>query len=171
MPQLNRDTRHYVTIILNGEPVSGYAEPRTLLSDFLIQELGVTSSHVGCEHGVCGACTVRLDDTLARACLMFAVQADGRRIDTAEGLVGKDGELSDLQRAFRRHHALQCGYCTPGILMSLDVYLGQNPDPTVAEVREMLSGHICRCTGYVGMVNAVMDVVSTRKAGESEAAG
>ena len=171
MPQLNRDTRHYVTIILNGEPVSGYAEPRTLLSDFLIHELGVTSSHVGCEHGVCGACTVRLDDTLARACLMFAVQADGRRIDTAEGLVGKDGELSDLQRAFRRHHALQCGYCTPGILMSLDAYLAQNPDPTVAEVREMLSGHICRCTGYVGMVNAVMDVVSTRKAGESEAAG
>ncbi len=168
MPQLKRDTRHRVTIVLNGEPATGYADPRMLLSDFLAHELGVTSNHVGCEHGVCGACTIRLDGTLARTCLMFAVRVDGRRIDTAEGLAGRDGKLSDLQQAFRRHHALQCGYCTPGILMSLSAYLETNPAPTEEEIREMLSGHICRCTGYVGMVHAVLDLVSQRPAGKSK---
>ena len=160
MPQLNKDARHGVTIELNGRLVSGDAEPRMLLSDFLISELGVTSTHVGCEHGVCGACTLRIDGTLARACLTLAVQADGKRVETAEGLVDADGELSELQKAFRKHHALQCGYCTPGILMSLTDYLEHNPKPTEDELRDMLSGHICRCTGYVGIVRAVLDYVS-----------
>ena len=160
MPQLNKDARHPVTIELNGRFVSGDAEPRMLLSDFLIQEIGVTSTHVGCEHGVCGACTVLIEGVVARACLTLAVQADGKRIETAEGLVGANGELSDLQKAFRKHHALQCGYCTPGILMSLTDYLEHNPKPTEDELRDMLSGHICRCTGYVGIVRAVLDYVS-----------
>ena len=160
MPQLNKDARHPVTIELNGRFVSGDAEPRMLLSDFLIQEIGVTSTHVGCEHGVCGACTVLIEGVVARACLTLAVQADGKRIETAEGLVDADGELSELQKAFRKHHALQCGYCTPGILMSLTDYLEHNPKPTEDELRDMLSGHICRCTGYVGIVRAVLDYVS-----------
>ena len=168
MPRLNHDGRHPVTIILNGAPASGYAEPRLLLSDFLAHELGVTSTHVGCEHGVCGACTIRLDGTLARACLMFAVQADGRRIDTAEGLAGTGGALTDLQKAFRRHHALQCGFCTPGILMSVGKFLELNPAPDAEEVRDMLSGHICRCTGYVGIVKAILDVAAKRAAGKAE---
>ncbi|MHA1108590.1 MAG: (2Fe-2S)-binding protein, partial [Alphaproteobacteria bacterium] len=150
MPQLNRDTRHPVTFTLNGKKVSGHAEPRMLLSDFLLNELGLTSMHVGCEHGVCGACTLLLDGKVARSCLTFAVQADGREIETVEGLTGADGELTALQKAFRKHHALQCGYCTPGILMSLTAYLKVNPKPTEEELRDMLSGHLCRCTGYVG---------------------
>ena len=160
MPRLSRDARHRVTVTLNGKPAAGYAEPRMLLSDFLRQELGATGSHVGCEHGVCGACTVRLDGRAVRSCLMFAVQADGRRVDTVEGLADAEGNLNPLQLAFRRHHALQCGFCTPGILMSLGDFLERNPRPTETEVREMLSGHICRCTGYGGIVRAVLDVVS-----------
>ena len=163
MPQLSRDDRHPVTLVVNGARMAGRAEPRLLLSDFLLRELGVTSMHVGCEHGVCGACTIRLDGKIARACLVFAVQADGRRIDTVEGLAADGGELSDLQRAFRRHHALQCGYCTPGILMSLSAWLEDNPAPTEDELRDMLSGHICRCTGYVGMVRAVLELTSPRR--------
>ncbi len=160
MPQLNRDTRHSVTFSLNGKSVSGHAEPRMLLSDFLLNELGTTGMHVGCEHGVCGACTLLLDGVPARACLTFAVQADGRSVETVESLADADGELSGLQKAFRKHHALQCGYCTPGILMSLTAWLKENPKPTEAELRDMLSGHLCRCTGYVGMVHAVLDYVS-----------
>jgi 2-furoyl-CoA dehydrogenase 2Fe-2S iron sulfur subunit len=162
MPQLNRDARHPVTLTLNGEEVSGFAEPRLLLSDFLTHEIGINSAHVGCEHGVCGACTVRIDGTVARACLTFAVQVDGRRVDTAEGLADEDGELNDLQKAFRTHHGVQCGYCTPGILMSLTAWLEDNPKPTEEAVRDMLSGHLCRCTGYVGMVKAVMAYVEQR---------
>ena len=160
MPRLNRDTRHSISVVINGNKTTGYAEPRMLLSDFLIHELGMTGTHVGCEHGVCGACTVRIDGRAAHACLTFAVQADGRRVDTVEGLADANGELSDLQKAFRRHHALQCGYCTPGILMSLSAYLEANPTPSEEEIRDMLSGHLCRCTGYVGIVRAVMDYVS-----------
>jgi 2-furoyl-CoA dehydrogenase 2Fe-2S iron sulfur subunit len=171
MAQLTRDGRHPVTVILNGAPATGHAEPRMLLSDFLAQELGLTSTHVGCEHGVCGTCTIRLDGILARACLMFAVQADGRRIDTAEGLTDSDGALNDLQQAFRRHHALQCGYCTPGILMSVERFLEFNPAPSAEEVRDMLSGHICRCTGYVGIVNAILEVAAARAAGAPESSG
>ena len=160
MSRLERDARHPLTIILNGKPASGHAEPRMLLIDFLRHEIGATGSHVGCEHGVCGACTVRVDGKAVRACLMYAVQADGRRVDTVEGLAGVEGKLTAMQRAFRRHHALQCGFCTPGILMSLDDFLERTPKPTETELREMLSGHLCRCTGYAGMVRAVLELVS-----------
>ncbi len=160
MPQLNRDQRHRVTVTLNGKEVSGLTEPRMLLSDFLRQILSTNSVHVGCEHGVCGACTVRIDGRAVRSCLMFAVQVDGRRIDTAAGLADDSGQLNALQTAFKKHHALQCGYCTPGILMSVTDFLERNPNPTEKEIKEMLSGHICRCTGYVGIMRAVLNVAS-----------
>ncbi|MDE0459409.1 MAG: (2Fe-2S)-binding protein, partial [Chromatiales bacterium] len=145
MPRLSANTRHRVTVTLNGRHAEGDAEPRLLLSDFLRHQLGATGVHVGCEHGICGACTVRVDGELSRACLMFAVQADGSAIETVEGL--SDGEsLSELQAAFRRHHALQCGYCTPGILMSFTDLLEREPTPDEARVREVLGGHLCRCT-------------------------
>lgn len=160
MPQLNRDERHRVTVTLNGKEVSGITEPRMLLSDFLRQILSTNSVHVGCEHGVCGACTVRIDGRAVRSCLMFAVQVDGCRIDTAAGLADDSGELNALQKAFKKYHALQCGYCTPGILMSVTDFLERNPNPTENEIKEMLSGHICRCTGYVGIMQAVLDVAS-----------
>jgi 2-furoyl-CoA dehydrogenase 2Fe-2S iron sulfur subunit len=156
MPRLSADARHTVHLEVNGRAVEGEAEPRMLLTDFLRQKLGLTGTHVGCEHGVCGACTVQIDGAPARACLTLAVQADGARIRTVEGLA-EPGRLSVLQEAFRRHHALQCGFCTPGILMSLDWYLAQTPDPSEAELREFLSGHICRCTGYVPIVAAALD--------------
>ncbi len=146
-----------VSFVLNGRNVSGPAEPRLLLSDFLRHVLGATGTHVGCEHGVCGACTVRVDGLAMRSCLMLAVQAEGRRIDTIEGLAAADGTLGALQRAFRRHHALQCGFCTPGILMSLADWLPRHPDPSESALREMLSGHLCRCTGYTGIVRAALD--------------
>ncbi len=160
MPRMSGEGDHLIRLTLNGRPVSGRAEPRTLLCDFLRHALGATGTHVGCEHGVCGACTVRVDGEPARSCLMFAVQAQGRSIETVEGLAAANGELSALQRAFRRHHALQCGFCTPGILISLASYLERNPRPSEEQVREVLSGHLCRCTGYTGIVRAAMDVVS-----------
>ena len=163
MPQLTKDARHPVTFTLNGTEVTDHASPRMLLSDFLTHTVGITSCHVGCEHGVCGACTVLIDGVVSRACLTFAVQADGATIETAESLASDEGELSDLQKAFRKHHGLQCGYCTPGILMSLTAYLKDTPDPSEEELRDMLSGHLCRCTGYVGMVKAVLDYCATRK--------
>ena len=162
MPQLKTDGRSSVSFILNGTPVTGYAEPRMLLTDFLREEMGLTEIHVGCEHGVCGACTIRMDGLPARACLTFAVQAEGHRIDTVQSLAGPSGGLTDLQLAFRKHHALQCGYCTPGILMSSSAFLEINPNPSEEEVRDMLSGHLCRCTGYVGMVRAILEVAKTR---------
>ena len=149
--------RHRVTVTVNGRPHSGFAESRTLLSHFPRHELKLFGTHVGCEHGVCGACTVEIDGRAVRSCLRFAVQVDGAEIGTVEGLA-KDGALSPLQEAFRRRHALQCGFCTPGILISATQFLEANPDPTEAEVRDMLSGHICRCTGYEGMVRAILDV-------------
>ena len=151
-----------ISLSLNGIERSGYAESRTLLSDFLRHELGATGTHVGCEHGVCGACTVRVDGVAARSCLMLAVQADGRRIDTVEGLADRDGLLNDLQLAFKRHHALQCGFCTAGILMSCMDYLERVPNPSERQVREMLSGHLCRCTGYTNIVNAVLETARSR---------
>ncbi len=162
MARLSRDQRHRVNLTLNGRAVSGWAEPRMLLADFLRENFGLMSVHTGCEHGVCGACTLRIDGRPARSCLSFAVQADGRRIDTIEGLAEADGTLSDLQAAFRRHHALQCGYCTPGILMSVEAFLETNADPSEEQIRDMLSGHLCRCTGYVGMVRAIADVAARR---------
>ena len=162
MPKLSRGVRHPVSFTLNGRTVSGTAEPRMLLADFLRQELGATDVHVGCEHGVCGACTVRIDGKAVRTCLTFAVQTTGRLVDTVESLAGREGPLTDLQEAFRKHHALQCGYCTPGVLMSLSDYLERVPNPDEEELRDMLSGHLCRCTGYVGMVRAALDVVAQR---------
>lgn len=161
-PVLGRDALHTVHLILDGRPRSGQAQPRLLLSDFLRHGLGATGTHVGCEHGVCGACTVRIDGVAARACLTLAVQADGRRIDTVETPAGADPTLDALKAAFKRHHALQCGFCTAGILMSSADWLqrqraaGHRPDE--AEVRDMLSAHLCRCTGYTPIVDAVMEV-------------
>jgi 2-furoyl-CoA dehydrogenase 2Fe-2S iron sulfur subunit len=151
-----------IDLKLNGHQRSGTCEPRTLLSDFLRQELGATGTHVGCEHGVCGACTVRIDGVAQRACLTLAVQAEGREIATVEGLNKGQDRLSDLQEAFRRNHALQCGFCTAGILMSCADYLERKPDPSETEVREMLSGHLCRCTGYTNIVKAVLETAGAR---------
>jgi 2-furoyl-CoA dehydrogenase 2Fe-2S iron sulfur subunit len=160
MPRLSADARHRVGFVLNGRPVEGQAEPRVLLTDFLRHVLGMTGTHVGCEHGVCGACTIEVDGVPARACLMLAVQADGATLRTVEGLAPEPGRLSLLQQAFRRHHALQCGFCTPGILMSLDNYLRDNPDPNEADIRTFLTGHLCRCTGYVPIVAAALDAAA-----------
>jgi 2-furoyl-CoA dehydrogenase 2Fe-2S iron sulfur subunit len=161
MPRLSAQQRHCVRLILNGRAVEGDAEPRMLLTDFLRHVLGATGTHVGCEHGVCGACTVDIDGAPGRACLTLAVQADGATIRTVEGLAPEPGRLSVLQEAFRRHHALQCGFCTPGILMSLDIYLRGMPSPTETELREFLGGHLCRCTGYVPIVAAALDAAKT----------
>ncbi len=158
MPRLIAGRRHTVSFSLNGRAVSGEAEPRMLLSDFLRHVLGATGTHVGCEHGVCGACTVQIDGRPARSCLTLAVQVEGAVIHTVEGLAPAPGVLSPLQEAFRTHHGLQCGFCTPGILMSLDALLRDVPHPTEAQIRTCLSGHLCRCTGYVSIVTAVMAV-------------
>ncbi len=162
MKQCAAGEKHLVKFVLNGRPQQGWCEPRMLLSDFLRHELGATGTHVGCEHGVCGACTVRINDEPARACLTFAVQMEGARVDTVEGLHDEMGGLTELQRAFRRHHALQCGFCTPGILMSCTAFLQRTPHPDEKQVREMLSGHLCRCTGYGGIVKAILEVAAGR---------
>ncbi len=165
MKQIKSTQLVSISLSLNGIERSGYAESRSLLSDFLRHELGATGTHVGCEHGVCGACTVRVDGIAARSCLMLAVQVDGRRIDTVEGIADRDGRLNDLQLAFKRHHALQCGFCTSGILMSCMDYLERVPNPSEQQVREMLSGHLCRCTGYTNIVNAVVETARSRNSG------
>jgi 2-furoyl-CoA dehydrogenase 2Fe-2S iron sulfur subunit len=157
MPRLSADRRHRVCFTLNGRLVEAETEPRMLLTDFIRHDLGMTGTHVGCEHGVCGACTIEIDGVPARACLMLAVQADGATIRTVEALAPEPGRLSVLQDAFRRHHALQCGFCTPGILMALDSYLRMHAEPTEAELREFLSGHLCRCTGYAPILAAALD--------------
>ena len=160
MPLLKRGTLHPISLVVDGVEVTGHAEPRMLLVDFLRRVLGATGTHVGCEHGICGACTIRLDGEPARACLLLAVQADGRRVDTVEGLASADGALSVLQDAFHRHFALQCGFCTPGMLMTLQGFLEDNPDPTKDQVRAALSGNICRCTGYSEIVDATLDAAA-----------
>ncbi len=142
-----------VRLAVNGEARRGVAEPRTLLSDFIRHELGLTGTHVGCEHGACGACTVLLDGELVRSCLMFAVQADGRSLRTVEGLADGDGR-HPIQEAFQEEHALQCGYCTPAMLLTVQALLEQRPDPADEEIREFLVGNVCRCTGYSGIVAA-----------------
>jgi aerobic-type carbon monoxide dehydrogenase small subunit (CoxS/CutS family) len=147
-----------IAVEINGERHEGDVEPRTLLSDFIRHVAGLTGTHVGCEHGVCGACTVQIDGETVRSCLMLAVQASGRSVLTVEGLA-RDGEaLHPLQRAFHERHALQCGFCTPGFLMSAEALLRDRPDPSEREVREALAGNLCRCTGYEGIVEAVLDV-------------
>jgi len=157
MSRLSADRRHVVCFTLNGQPVSAEAEPRMLLTDFLRHTIGLTGTHVGCEHGVCGACTIQIDGNPARACLTLAVQVEGASLRTVEALAPEAGRLSVLQAAFRRHHALQCGFCTAGILMSLDAYLREHSDPVESELREYLSGHLCRCTGYVPILAAALD--------------
>lgn len=144
-----------VSVTVNGVSYQRSVEPRLLLSDFLRHELGLTGTHVGCEHGVCGACTILLDGESVRSCLMFAVQADGHNITTVEGLAKDKNNLHPLQQAFWEAHGLQCGYCTPGILMTLVPFLKQNPDPTEDEIRHAISGNLCRCTGYQHIVDAV----------------
>lgn len=149
-------------IIVNGEKRSGVAEPRTLLSDFLRHGLGLTGVHVGCEHGVCGACTVLVDGEPARSCLMFAVQARRHEVTTIEGLT-KDNNLHPLQASFRKHHGLQCGFCTPGMVLTAVDLLRRQPEQTEDSVREGMSGNLCRCTGYEGIVHAVLDAAGTLK--------
>jgi len=143
-----------VTVTVNRERRTALAEPRTLLSDFLRHSLGLTGTHVGCEQGVCGACTVRIDGVVARSCLAFAVAVDGAEIETVEGLAPGD-QLHPVQEAFRLEHGLQCGFCTPGLLLTVQALLEQNPEPSDAEIRTELSGNVCRCTGYQGIVAAV----------------
>jgi 2-furoyl-CoA dehydrogenase 2Fe-2S iron sulfur subunit len=158
-----KDAATRVTVTLNGVARAGDTEPRTSLADFLRHELGATGTHVGCEHGVCGACTVRVEGRASRACMMLAVQADGLRIDTVEGLANADGTLAPLQEAFRAHHALQCGFCTPGILMSAAELLERDPAPSEATVRNVIAGHLCRCTGYTNIVKAVLAAAAGKK--------
>jgi 2-furoyl-CoA dehydrogenase 2Fe-2S iron sulfur subunit len=156
MRRVNKDDQVRIAMTLNGRPVAGYAESRMLMTDFLRHVIGATGTHVGCEHGVCGCCTVLIDGDAVRSCLTLAVQAEGRAVTTVEALASPDGELNPLQKAFQQHHALQCGFCTPGILMSFTDYLAKNSHPTEDEIRDVLSGHLCRCTGYAGIVAAVL---------------
>lgn len=149
-------SRHSVSTEINGRRYERDVESRLLLSDFLRHELGLTGTHVGCEHGVCGACTVIMDGAPVRSCLLFAVQANGRKLSTVEGLAASPEELHPVQEAFRDAHALQCGFCTAGILMTMVPFLEENRDPTEAEVRAALSGNLCRCTGYQHIVDAVL---------------
>ena len=158
---------HSIAVTVNGIRHERSVEPRLLLSDFLRHELGLTGTHVGCEHGVCGACTVLLDAAPVRSCLIFAVQADGHEVATVESLAS-DGALHPLQQAFHEAHALQCGFCTPGFLMSLLPFLREHPDPTEPQIREALSGNLCRCTGYANIVTAVQQYA--RAAGSGTAA-
>jgi 2-furoyl-CoA dehydrogenase 2Fe-2S iron sulfur subunit len=155
MRRVKRNERARIGLTLNGHKLAADAEPRTLLCDFIRHALGATGTHVGCEHGVCGACTVLIDGVATRSCLTLAVQADGRDVQTVESLADADGTLNPLQQAFRDNHALQCGFCTPGILMSFTDYLKRNPKPSEAEIRDVLCGHLCRCTGYAGIVAAI----------------
>ena len=156
MLRIKPDQKQRVTLVVNGKTVSGFAEPRMLLTDFLRHELGLYGTHVGCEHGVCGACTAIIDGAATRSCLRYAVQCDGLEIQTVEGLAEADGTLNVLQKAFNENGALQCGFCTAGILMSSTKLLQENPKPNEDEVRDMLSGHICRCTGYEQIVQAIL---------------
>ncbi|MFC4227778.1 (2Fe-2S)-binding protein [Hoeflea alexandrii] len=157
MRRLTADKRYSISLKLNGKLVQSDAEPRMLLSDFIRHALGAKGTHVGCEHGVCGACTVRIDGSPSRSCLTLAVQAEGAEVETVEHLEPEPGRLSVLQESFRRHHALQCGFCTAGILMSLDTLLRTTPDAEDATIRDVLAGHLCRCTGYEPIVAATLE--------------
>ena len=150
-----------VSLSVNGERVDAQVLPRLNLADFLREHLHLTGTHVGCEHGICGACTVRVNDEIVRACLMLAVQMDGRSVETIEGL-SDSGEVADLQAAFRDRNALQCGYCTPGMLIAAQDLLRQHPEPSRQQIREHLSGNYCRCTGYQAIVDAVETTARSR---------
>ena len=149
--------RREITVTINGESFTREVETRLTLADFIRHECDLTGTHLGCEHGVCGACTILLDGLSARSCLMLAVQADGHEILTVEGIAPNEEELHPLQQAFQDNHGLQCGFCTPGMLTTLLEFLADNPDPTEREVREAISGNLCRCTGYQGIVDAALD--------------
>ena len=151
-----------VTLTVNARTYRVLAEPRRLLSDVLREDCGLTGTHVGCEHGVCGACTILFDGAPARACLLYAVQAQGHAITTIEAFATK-GELSVVQQALHEEHGLQCGFCTPGIVVTMEAWLEQHPDPTEAEIRDALSGNLCRCTGYHNIVAAVMKAAARRR--------
>jgi aerobic-type carbon monoxide dehydrogenase small subunit (CoxS/CutS family) len=155
---------HDIELSVNGTTYRRVADSRTLLSDFLRHELRLAGTHVGCEHGVCGACTILLDGVAVRSCLMLAVQANGHELSTIEGLAGKANALNPIQQAMHEHHGLQCGYCTPGILMTMTAYLKEHPSPTEDEIREALSGNICRCTGYQNIVDAMMAAAEALRA-------
>jgi aerobic-type carbon monoxide dehydrogenase small subunit (CoxS/CutS family) len=154
--------RHDIELIVNGASYRGTVEARMLLSDFLRHDLLLAGTHVGCEHGVCGACTVLLDGSPVRSCLMLAVQANGHELATVEGLAPND-ELHPIQKAMHEHHGLQCGYCTPGILMTMTAFLKENPAPSEDDVREALSGNLCRCTGYQNIVDAMLDAAKAMR--------
>ncbi|MBX6387857.1 MAG: (2Fe-2S)-binding protein [Frankia sp.] len=149
-----------VRMVVNGQAVEQAVEPRLTLADLLRDRLGLTGTHLGCEHGVCGACTVLVDGAAVRSCLMFAVQADGREVTTVEGVAADDGTLSPVQAALRDCHGLQCGFCSPGFVMTITALLRDNPDPSDEEIREGLSGNLCRCTGYQGIIAAVRHAAS-----------
>ena len=149
------DDQHKLRVVINGTPYERSVEPRLLLSDFLRHELGLMGTHVGCEHGVCGACTILLEGDSVRSCLLFAVQADDHAITTVEGLGADESHLHPLQAAFQEAHGLQCGFCTPGFLMTLIPFLEENPHPNEEEIRLAISGNLCRCTGYQNIVAAV----------------
>ncbi|MCV7175993.1 (2Fe-2S)-binding protein [Mycolicibacterium sphagni] len=150
-----------IHLSVNGIPVESIVEPRLTLADFLRERCGLTGTHLGCEHGSCGACTVLLDGAAVRSCLVFAVQAEGAEVSTVEGVASPGGELSAVQAALRDCHGLQCGFCTPGFVMSITALLRDNPDPTDEQIREGLSGNFCRCTGYQGIINAVHQAAET----------
>jgi len=158
-----------VRLTVNGTPCEGRCEPRKLLVDFLREDLGLTGTHVGCEHGICGACTILIEGESARSCIMLAVQADGADIVTIEGLA-QNGKLHPLQEAFREHHGLQCGFCTPGMMLTGSALLEENPSPSEDEVRWAISGNICRCTGYMNIVKAIQAAGRDMAAGPAETA-
>lgn len=147
--------RKHISLIVNGEPYELDVEPRLSLADMLREHIGLTGTHIGCEHGVCGACTVQVDGLAARSCLMLAVQADGAEVSTVESLAGPEGRLHPIQQAFTDEHALQCGFCTPGMLMAVHELLRDNADPSDEEIMDVLGGQLCRCTGYQGILRAV----------------
>ncbi len=159
--------RHVLKLEVNGRAVEREVEPRLLLSDFLRHELGLHGTRVGCEQGACGACTVQLDGTAVRSCLLLAIQADGARVHTVESLASADGRLHPLQQAFHECHALQCGFCTAGMLMLLLPWLDEHPDPSEDEVRRAIAGNLCRCTGYQHIVDAVLRHARARRDGSA----
>ena len=152
-----------ISLTLNGREISETVEPRLHLADFFRHTLGATGTHLGCEHGVCGACTVNVDGEAIRSCLMFAVQADGKNIITIEGISNTDDTLHPIQEAFRHHHGLQCGFCTSGMIITLDAFLKKHPNPTEVEIRSAISGNICRCTGYQSIVAAALEAAGNLK--------
>ena len=162
--------RRTISVTINGEVYEREVETRLTLADFIRHEVLLTGTHVGCEHGVCGACTILLNGRTARSCLMLAVQANGQEIMTVEGIAPNDTELHPLQQAFQDNHGLQCGFCTPGMLTTLIEFLGDNPDPTEQEVREAISGNLCRCTGYQGIVAAALDAAKRLQGKETAGA-